>query len=208
VPSDFAADLPSDFFNAVPGGDPTPADKGGAGYRLISMLEINDYISRLPAMCRMTVVFDCCYSVLPSVNPQSNFPPTFSKVERGRVDYAKLRDFISRPRFLELPVLPVQHTPGHLRVHSFPSCWLHCFSGCKLEEWCAEFPIEGTVQGAFSWAFLKALARGHFHCGVYQFQQMLTHMLSDLKVHFKGVEQTPLLQLSQAAGMQDVVLWT
>merc|ERR1712039_734452 len=155
-------------------------------------------------------MMDCCYSLLPSVSPASNIPATFQKVRRGKVDYNKLRDFISRGRFLQLPVLPVQHTPAHLlnTPRGFPQCRLHCFSGSKLEEWSAEFPIEGTVQGAFSWAFLKALARGHFHCGVYQFQQMLTQLLSDLKIHFKGVRQTPLLQLSQSASMQDVVLWT
>merc|ERR1712108_10455 len=118
--------------------------------------------------------------------------------------YNKLRDFISRPRFLELPVLPVQHTPAHLQRNPVAKCWLHCFSGSRLEEWSAEFPIEGTVQGAFCWSFLKALARGHFHCGVYQFLKDLATVLADLKLHFKGVEQTPVLQLSQTASTQDV----
>jgi len=228
VPSDFAADLPADFFSSAGGrsmldgstrtvssgqgsGSGTGAvynDAGGKGYRLVPMLEVNDHISRVPPQARVTIIMDCCYSVVPGVAPQSNFPPTFARVERGRVDYAKLRDFISRPRFLELPVLPLRHTPRHLALKSFPSCWLHCFSACKLHEWCAEFPIEGTVQGAFSWAFIKALAGGHFHCGVYQFQRMLTKILADLKIHFKGVEQTPLLQLSQGGSMQDVVLGT
>jgi len=153
-------------------------------------------------------MMDCCYASIPGINPSSGSPWTFAKVNRGQVDYSKLRDFISRPRFLELPILPVQHTPAHLQPNGPIKCWLHAFSGSKLEEWSAEFPIEGTVQGAFSWAFLKALARGHFHCGLYQFQRMLTEMLADLKVHFKGVEQTPVLQLSQSASMQDVVLWT
>merc|ERR1719446_1984662 len=114
---------------------------------------------------------DCCYASIPGISSSSGTPWTFSKVNRGQVDYSKLRDFISRPRFLELPVLPVIHTPARLLQPrtQFPRCQLHCFSACRLQEWCAEFPIEGTVQGAFSWAFLKALARGHYHCGVYQF---------------------------------------
>jgi len=208
VPVDFAADLPVDFFDNS--ANHTAAGSFGAGYRLVPMLELSEHISRLPEGCQMTVMMDCCYSVLPGISPSSSSTATFSKVNRGKVDYKKLRDFISRPRFLELPPLPVQHTPAHLWQQPFatPRCNLHSFSGSKMEEWSAEFPIEGTVQGAFSWAFLKALARGHFHCGVYQFQRMLTDMLADLKVHFRGVEQTPVLQLSQAASMQDVVLWT
>jgi len=206
VPVDFAADLPAGFFDA--GGDCRSPPGACQGYRLVPLLEISSYISQLPPMCRISVMMDCCYASIPGINPSSGSPWTFAKVNRGQVDYSKLRDFISRPRFLELPILPVQHTPAHLQPNGPIKCWLHAFSGSKLEEWSAEFPIEGTVQGAFSWAFLKALARGHFHCGLYQFQRMLTEMLADLKVHFKGVEQTPVLQLSQSASMQDVVLWT
>jgi hypothetical protein len=214
VASDFAEDLPTDFFAKPPPEVPLrlaangEVEEVGPGYRLVSLLELNDHVVRLPPGCRLTIVLDCCYSVCPSISPASNFAPTFPKVERGRVDYGKLRDFISRPRFLELPVLPVRHAPRHLRASTFPTCWLHCFSACRLQEWCAEFPIEGTVQGAFSWAFLKALARGHFHCGVYQFLRTLADIMTDLRLHFKGVEQTPVLQLSQTAAMQDVILWT
>mmetsp|Transcript_14524 Transcript_14524/g.51077 ORF Transcript_14524/g.51077 Transcript_14524/m.51077 type:complete len:1789 (+) Transcript_14524:100-5466(+) len=207
VPVDFASDLPADFFD--PKVERSVPAKGSPGYRLVPMMELSYYISQLPPICRMSVMMDCCYASVPNISVSgSNTPWTFPKIARGQVDYSKLRDFISRPRFLELPVLPVQHTPPHIQPSGLVKCWLHCFFGSKLEEWSAEFPIEGTVQGAFSWAFLKALARGHFHCGLYQFQRMLTEMLADLKVHFRGVEQTPVLQLSQTASMQDVVLWT
>lgn len=30
-------------------------------------------------------------------------------------------------------------------------CPCYALVGRRLKEWCAEFPIEGTVQGAFSW---------------------------------------------------------
>jgi len=215
VPSDFAADLPANFFASRTEHSRTSAthafvpDGTQHSYRLIPLFEISECLRRLPTACRMTVLLDCCYSVVPGVSPSSNISPTFLRVDRGRVEYNKLRDYISRPRFLDLPILPVQHTspqPLPSRTSAFPTCWLHVFSACKLKEWCAEFPIEGTVQGAFSWAFLKALVAGHFHCGVYQFQRMLTKILLDLKTHFKGVEQTPVVQLSHAANLQDIVL--
>eukprot|EP00811_Abedinium_folium_P009737 NODE_1899_length_2341_cov_7.087624.p1 GENE.NODE_1899_length_2341_cov_7.087624~~NODE_1899_length_2341_cov_7.087624.p1 ORF type:complete len:729 (+),score=192.80 NODE_1899_length_2341_cov_7.087624:44-2188(+) len=214
VPTDFAADLPSGLLMSSLESPPPEVnawalhDSRAKGYRLISLLEINNCLCRLPAGCRATVLFDCCYPVIPSVSPMQNWSSTFSRVDRGQVDYIKLRNFLSRPRFLELPPMPVRHTARHLRANVFPACFVHSFSACKLREWSAEFPIEGTVQGAFSWAFLKALSACHFHCGVYQFQQVLTKVLLDLKTHFMGVEQTPLLQLSQSAAMQDVVLAT
>eukprot|EP00439_Symbiodinium_sp_Y106_P073213 s271_g13.t1 len=243
VPSDFAADLPSDFFEVVASACKSPAQPnvidqtakmaagaapGGpeeierqaeaaqkalgnskASYRLISMLEVHDFLSQLPQRCCVSLLLDACYTILPGAGPESNSPATFRKVDRGRVEYDKLRDFMSRPRFLELPPLPVQHTPAHLpRSNSFLPCTLHCFSGCRLKEWCAEFPIEGSVQGAFSWAFLKALAQGHFHIGVYQFQQLVSNILLNLKGYFRHIDQQPVLQLSAAASPQDVVLWT
>merc|ERR1712242_241262 len=107
-------------------------------------------------MGRASIVLDCCYSCIPSVSPTSNFSGNFPKVSWGQVDYKRLRDFISRPRFLELPILPVQHASSDVSDGSFPKCWLHVFGGCRLEQWCAEFPIEGTVQGAFTWAFIRA----------------------------------------------------
>ena len=234
VPSDFADELPKGFFKAMEAvageaakldntalGGTLSADElrkqsemakmalGGAkgSYRLVSMLEVHDFISRLPKRCRITVIMDACYAILPGVGPDS--PATFRKVDRGYVEYQKLQNFISRPRFLELPPLPVQHTPAQLpRSTSLLACTLHCFSGCRLKEWCAEFPIEGTVQGAFSWAFLKAMAQGHFHVGIYQFQQYMTNLLLSLKTHFKHVDQQPVVQLSADASLQDVVLWT
>jgi len=209
VPVDFAEDLPADFFDSATNrSQPTSPSTSCKGYRLIPMLEVSGYISQLPPMCRMSVMLDCCYSAMPGAGINTFAPATFPKVKRGNVDYQKLRDFISRPRFLELPVLPVQHTPAHIQRNPVAKCWLQCFSGSRLEEWAAEFPIEGTVQGAFSWTFLKALARGHFHCGLYQFQRVMADMLADLKVHFRGVEQSFVLQLSESASMQDVVLWT
>eukprot|EP00913_Durusdinium_trenchii_P020683 g19424.t1 len=164
--------------------------------------EVHDFISRLPKRCCVTVVMDACYAILPGVGADS--PATFRKVDRGVVEYSKLWNFISRPRFLELPPLPVQHTPPELpRSTNLLACTLHCFSGCRLKEWCAEFPIEGTVQGAFSWAFLKAMAQGHFHVGIYQFQQFMANLLLNLKTHFKHVDQQPvvLLRVVREAGL-------
>merc|ERR1712039_14133 len=151
-------------------------------------------------------VLDCSYPLVPGVNPTQNLPSTFPSVPRGRVDYRKLHDFVSRPRFLELPPLPIHHTPQHLRTPVFPECLLYCFSACRLQEWDAELPLEGTVQGTFTWAFTKALAAGHFKCSVNRLQEALQRTTADLKQHFKGVEQTPVLMLSRAAAGEDIVL--
>ncbi|CAJ1382760.1 unnamed protein product [Effrenium voratum] len=173
VPSDYAADVPKEWWAQVTSKEPQQgaAVRASGAYRLISMLELNRYITQIPAGATLTTLLDCSYPSLPGVSPSCNPPPTFPKITRGRVDYEKLFDFVSRPRFLELPQLPVQHTPPQIwRPQTFPSCKLHCFCACRLQEWDAELPLEGTVQGTFTWAFAKAgptVGRGQLIAGCF-----------------------------------------
>jgi len=121
------------------------------------------------------------------------------------VDYSKLRNYIARPRFLYLPTLPVRHTPKTL-VTDPPRCRVYALSACQLFEYCSEMPIEGTVQGAFTWGFIKALAANQFRCNVTTTHRVIVNIMKDLKQHFKGIDQTPVAQISQTATMTDVVI--
>jgi len=212
VPCDYADDLPSEWWSQVtspapPGAQKTvPKAPPNAAYRLISMLELNRFITQVPSGATLTTILDCAYPALPGVSPACNLPPTFPRVQRGRVDYDKMLDFVTRPRFLELPALPVQHTmPQIWKPQTFPTCKLHCFCAGRLQEWPSELPLEGTVQGTFTWAFAKAFAAGELRCTVGQQQQALESITSELKQHFQGVEQSPSLMLSQSASSSDAV---
>lgn len=212
VPSDYAEDIPKEWWSQVtspaPPGVPktVPKPPPNAAYRLISMLELNRFITQVPSGATLTTVLDCAYPALPGVSPGCNLPPTFQRVQRGRVDYDKMLDFVTRPRFLELPPLPVQHTmPQIWKPQTFPACKLHCFCAGRLQEWPSELPLEGTVQGTFTWAFAKALAAGELRCSVAQQQQALEAITAELKQHFQGVEQSPSLMLSQSASTSDSV---
>lgn len=222
VPSDFAADAPEGFSAAlqqdhsaptspISSHSPSPvttlsAQGGGTckGYRLVSLLEVNRLLAQLPARSCLTMVLDCSYPAALGLNPVQT--PSFPRVVRGRVDYRKVRDYVTRPRFLELPALPVQHTPELMRAPVVLECLVHCFSACRLEEWSCELPLEGTVQGTFTWAFTKALAAGHYRCSVNKLHEALRRITDDLKQHFKGVAQTPVLFLSRAASGENAVL--
>lgn len=224
VPSDFAADVPQELLGMADASrtasrPDTPSGTSStsfvvsgkaavpARYRLISLLEVNRFMAQIPAGATLTTILDCAYPAVPGIGPSFNLPPTFQKISRGRVDYRKLHDFVSRPRFLELPPLPVQHTQPQLyRPREFPQCRIHCFCACRLPEWDAELPLEGTVQGTFTWALAKALVAGGFQSTVAQLQEEVTRITASLKEHFQGVGQTPVLMLSQAASLQDVVL--
>jgi hypothetical protein len=213
VPSDFAMDVPPELLTPMPedAASPEPRTRSpqaeSKGYRLLPVMELNRLAVQLPAGSKLTMILDCSYPVVPNLGPANNLPPSFPKVPRGRVDYSKLHDFVSRPRFLELPPLPVQHTPMQLQQSTaFPDCVVHCFASCKVQEWDAELPLEGTVQGTFTWAFTKALAAGGFRSTAGELQEALLRRTAELRQHFKGVGQTPVLLLSKAASVDDSVV--
>jgi len=213
VPCDFAVDVPPELLTTLSedmGAQalrPRSQQAESKGYRLLPLVELNQLASQLPAGSKLTIILDCSYPVVPNLGPANNLAPTFPKVSRGRVDYSKLHDFVSRPRFLELPPLLVQNAPTQLQ-HSTasPECVLHCFVACKVEEWDAELPLEGTVQGIFTWAFTKALAAGRFRSTAGELQEALLQRTAELRQHFKGVRQTPVLLLSKAASVDDTVV--
>merc|ERR1712048_71650 len=144
VPCDFAADIPPNVMSRFQARQekgvtteftPLEMEQCSAGYRLLPLVELRSYFMYLPKACRATLLIDSCYGLVPGISSASNFPSSFPKVERGNLNYSKVRDFIIRPRFLELPALSVSYVAPHFRNAAFPSSWLHCFSACSLAEW-------------------------------------------------------------------------
>lgn len=201
VPSDFADDLPASFFQY-----PGQHNPRAGTYRLVSLTEISNALLRLPPGCKVTLVFDCCNSVVPNISQKNPAPAAFRRVAMEPTDHVPrpLNNALSsQPRFLELPPLPIPSTrvtPGT------PLCNCHCYSASQSEQWCAEFPIEGCVQGAFTWTFVKALTAGHLHTTVQQHGKALHSILAELRFHFRWIDQTPVIQLSTSAKLQDYVL--
>jgi len=149
VPSDFAADVPPELLAVVPEETAPPATRprsqqaDSKGYRLLPLMELNRLAAQLPAGSKLTMILDCSYPLVPNLGPANNLAPTFPKVPRGRVDYGKLHDFVSRPRF--------RSTAGEL-------------------------------------------------------QEALLQRTTELRQHFMGVGQTPVLLLSKAASADDAVV--
>lgn len=201
VPSDFADDLPASFFQ-YPG---QPLPRSGT-YRLVPLVELTNALLRLPPGAKVTMVFDCCHSVVPNISSKNPAPAAFRRVAMEPTDHVPRpanAALSSQPRYLELPPLPIASTrvaPGA------PLCTCHCYGACQSEQWCAEFPIEGCVQGAFTWTFVKALTAGHLHTTVQQHGKALHSILAELRYHFRWIDQTPVIQLSGSAKLGDYVL--
>lgn len=202
VPSDFAKDLPSDFF-ARRGESASHVPPGRGCYRLVALAELTRALLPLPPACRVTVILDCCHSVVPGLDAANPVPQVFPHVPMEAVDGILPQAVAPRMRLLDLPHLPSAPSPP---LSGIPACCCHCYSACQSEQWCVELLIEGCVQGAFTWAFVKSLAAGHLDMSVLRHSKALQCILADLRQKFGWIDQTPVLQLSGSAKFEDLVL--
>eukprot|EP00928_Gymnodinium_smaydae_P031553 TRINITY_DN23127_c0_g3_i1.p1 TRINITY_DN23127_c0_g3~~TRINITY_DN23127_c0_g3_i1.p1 ORF type:complete len:1889 (-),score=342.21 TRINITY_DN23127_c0_g3_i1:234-5135(-) len=88
------------------------------------------------------------------------------------------------------------------------TCACHCFGASRGDRGCVELSIEGVFQGAFTWAFVKALTACHLESTLVQYSRYLESILGDLQSHFRGLEQSPVLQLGGFGKPEDLVLLT
>ncbi|CAE7424281.1 MCA1 [Symbiodinium sp. CCMP2592] len=187
VPIDYAA-LKSG------GGDST------GGYRLVPLTEVSQALSKLPAGCKATVVLDCCHSSLPGVGSKPQ-PAMFQWAQMQPAAFAGMDEMAdARARRLVLPSIPLR-APQAIEVPAI-ECSLTCYSACHQAQWCGELPIEGVVQGAFTWAWVKAMVAGNCEGSVSQVKASLQASIGDLQRRCRWLDQTPLVQMSKAMEQQ------
>ncbi|CAJ1461785.1 unnamed protein product [Effrenium voratum] len=234
VPADYADNLPEEVLRELASAELPPdwAQRAAAGYRLVPMSLITSALHALPSGCKATVVLDCCQaSVLPllkSADVRSVLagpgPPLFQRL-RANASGEK-----SRQRLLNLPPLPHSSSrpsaspsgnrstpmgspsmqarqPGEAQAaYHGPCCKCYCFATCQNDQVCCELPIEGTVQGAGTWAFVKAVAACHFSTSLTQHSKAMDSILQNLRRKYRWIQQTPVIQLSAAANVEDALI--
>jgi len=229
VPVDFAEDLPAGFLDdhslsspsspsrrprpptraAHSDASPSEGSHGGCNYRLIPLTDLANAIGRLPPTCKATLILDCCHSIVPGIGGGAGgIPAAFPCVTMDPTDVVRPRaaagtGFVSQLRLLQLPPLPRSLRRPSVTISQ---CCCHCYSACDRAQWCAELLIEGCVQGAFTFSFVKALTAGHLRTTVHQHAKAMHNILGDLRYNFRWIEQTPVLRLSATAKQQDYVL--
>lgn len=188
MPCDFDADLPKGFF------EKRVATQ--AGYRLVPLAEISIALARLPVGCKVTVLLDCCLSVVPGISAKKPSTVAFDKVTMvGTVPEAH--------RLLMLPPLhmvPCLVMPGCLQ------CTCHSYAAGDRSHWCAELSIEGVVQGAFTWCFVKALLAGNTNTTVREHTLAMERLFKELRSHHAWLSQVPVVHISPASKPYDRVL--
>eukprot|EP00439_Symbiodinium_sp_Y106_P056324 s308_g7.t2 len=87
-----------------------------------------------------------------------------------------------------------------------PSCRCYCFAACQNDQACCELPIEGLVQGVATWAFVKGLAACHLTTPLAQHSKAMDGILQNLRRKYRWIQQTPVIQLSASANVQDPLI--
>ncbi|CAK9080637.1 Metacaspase-1 (PfMCA1) [Cleaved into: Large subunit p20, partial [Durusdinium trenchii] len=99
---------------------------------------------------------------------------------------------------------PLEATQRHGNVaRGGPSCKCYSFATCQNDQVCCELPIEGCVQGAGTWAFVKAVAACHFSVSLAQHSKATDSILQNLRRKYRWIQQTPVIQLSASANVEE-----
>lgn len=102
---------------------------------------------------------------------------------------------------------PLEATQRHGNVaRGGPSCKCYSFATCQNDQVCCELPIEGCVQGAGTWAFVKAVAACHFSVSLAQHSKATDSILQNLRRKYRWIQQTPVIQLSASANVEDTLI--
>lgn len=130
---------------------------------------------------------------------QLTFPRTLGQL----ADTPQQRAAASRARLLDLPPLPRPQSPA---PPGLPVCRCHQYAACQRDQRATELLIEGCVQGAFTWAFVKSLAAGHMDMTVEKHTKALQRIIGDLTQKFGWIDQVSHVQIVGCATPEDVVL--
>lgn len=195
-----SAIAPTDVFSSSPKEQP----------QVISDTQIHRLLLALPACVRATLIYDCCHAGRPLDRAGSHHLRPY--VDRGVVDYEKLRGHPVLPRFLNVhqsrscPVSPQSiHPPERGFCESTLRCHAVQWAACSEEQLCIELPIEDRPSGVFTHIFICALLK----LGVQASSKALLHEMASLTCHLKGrwrLQQDVCMTLGLATAAQQPFL--
>jgi len=138
----------------------------------------------LPKGCKAVAIFDCCHS--------GNVASLTVKRDMGAVK--------AKPRYMKPPYwsgMVDDHLGGGIvkavMGEKYTDHLLWVFSGCQDDQTSADAYEEGMSQGAFTWAYLRALRADVWHA---TYVDLLDQIRANLKGH--GYSQNPALTTTNA----------
>mmetsp|Transcript_14150 Transcript_14150/g.35779 ORF Transcript_14150/g.35779 Transcript_14150/m.35779 type:complete len:548 (+) Transcript_14150:31-1674(+) len=161
--------------------------------------DVHQALVRLPRGASVVVIQDACHAGKPLDRCGLDF--LTSQVNRGVVDYEKLRTHPVKVRFLDLPKKKLKDNPPDAVRKSVLQSSAVQWAACKNEQFCVELPIEERQRGVFTYVFIAALIECGLHATAETLLQDMQRHLKELKGRGWRLQQDVTVGLGGAASM-------
>lgn len=136
---------------------PTDVAADGSQPRVVSDTDVHKALLAVPSGAFATLIYDCCHGGNPLDRSGLNY--LTEHVNRGKVDYEKLKGHPVLPRFLEFQQWKVRPNPPEASRESNLRCQAVQWSACSNAQFCVELPIDDRARGVFTYMFICALLK-------------------------------------------------
>jgi len=158
---------------------PTDVCADGSQPRVVSDTDVHQALQSVASGAQATLIYDCCHAGAPLDRAGLNYLTEY--VNRGRVDYEKLKGHPVLPRFLELQQWKVRPNPPEAVRESNLRCQAVQWAACSNEHFCVELPIDDRPRGVFTYIFICALLKIGVNATTAQLLQEIQGLTSQLK---------------------------
>lgn len=178
---------------------PTDVSQDGAQPRVVSDTDMHQALQAVPSGAQATLIYDCCHAGTPLDRAGLNYLTEY--VNRGKVDYDKLKGHPVLPRFLELQQWKgqVRPNPPEAVRESNLRCQAVQWSACTNEQFGVELPIDERPRGVFTYIFICALLKIGVNATSNQLLQEITTLTAQLKGRWR-LQQEAKLAMCRSTG--------
>jgi len=160
---------------------PTDIRADSSQPRIISDTDVHKALLGVPQGVQVNLIYDSCHAGQPIDRDGLSYLQPH--VNRGRVDYEKLKGHPVLPRFLELQQLSTcwREAPEAV-TSSLPRCQAVQWAACSNDQFCVELPIDERPRGVFTYIFISALLK----VGVHAPSEALLREMQNLTQQLQG----------------------
>jgi len=183
---------------------PTDVSADGEQPRVVSDTEVHKALKDVPSGAQATLIYDCCHAGQPLDRAGLNFLTEY--VNRGKVDYEKLKGHPVLPRFLELRQWNIRPNPPKAVRESSLRCQAVQWAPCANGQFCVELPIDERPRGVFTYIFITALLKLGVNATNGALYQEMLSLTSQLKGKWR-LQQDVQMTLSASSASSQQFVW-
>jgi len=182
---------------------PTDVSADGEQPRVVSDTDVHKALKGVPSGAQATLIYDCCHAGQPLDRAGLNFLTEY--VNRGKVDYEKLKGHPVLPRFLELRQWKARPNPPEAVRESSLRCQAVQWAPCANGQFCVELPIDERPRGVFTYIFITALLKLGVNATSEALYQEMLSLTSQLKGRWRLQQDVQMTLSASSASSQQFV---